>query len=91
MRTAGCPRVAVSSCWQASATLIFGSNPVFGLIVPAIFVLLSTFWLFTLLKRADSASEERAEEEGNEMQMKECAQRLTEGVLAASGVQLAAI
>jgi hypothetical protein len=47
--------------------------------------------LFRFLKPTDSSSDEQAEEEGNEMQMKECTQRLSEGVLAASGVQLAAI
>jgi hypothetical protein len=46
--------------------------------------------LFTLLKPMDSPVEEHAEEEGNEMQAKECTQRVTEGALAASGVQLAA-
>ena len=76
---------------QASATLIFGSNPVFGLIAPTLLVLLSIYRLFRLLKPTDGPSEEQAEEEGNEMQVKECTQRLAEDVLAASGVQLAAI
>lgn len=75
---------------QASATLIFGSNPVFGLIVPTILVLLSTYRLFKVLK-PDSPSEKQTGEAGNEMQVKECTQRLVEGALAASGVQLAAI
>ena len=43
------------------------------------------------LKPANSASKEQAEGEGNETRMKECAQRLAESVLAASGVQLAVI
>lgn len=87
------PKTLVTVSWnrQASATLIFGSNPVFGLIAPTIFTLLSIYRLFGLLKPTDCPSQEQAEEEGNEMQMKECTQRLTEGVLAASGVQLAAI
>lgn len=69
--------------------MIFGSNPLFALIAPAIVVLLSTYWLFKLLKAADSSSEKQTREAGNKMHVKECAQRLVEGVLAASGVQLA--
>jgi hypothetical protein len=71
--------------------LIFGSNPVIGLILPAILVLLSIYGLFRLLKPTDKLREERTGKEGNEMQKRECTQRLTEGVLAASGAQLAAI
>ncbi len=71
--------------------LIFGPNPIFTLIVSALSVLLSTYWLFKLLKAVESASEKQTREAGNKMNVKECAQRLAEGVLAASGVQLAVI
>ena len=88
-RTAGGSRPAVLNK-QASATLIFGSNPFFGLIVLTTFVLLSTYKLFKALK-PNSLSEKQTGVAGNDMQVKECTQLLAEGVLAASGVQLAAI
>lgn len=72
-------------------TLIFGSNPVFGLIAPTILVLLSIYRLCGLLRPTDKPREEQTEEEGMAMQMKECTQRLAEGVMAASGAQLAVI
>ncbi len=74
---------------EASATLIFGSNPHFAVIVSALSVLLSAYWLFTLLQAAESSIEKPTREAGNKMIVKECAQRLAEGVLTASGVQLA--
>lgn len=79
---------AINLAHQATATLILGSNPVFELIVPTILVLLSTY---KLLKPTDSSGEKQTGEAGNEMRVKESTQRLSEGVLAASGVQLAAI
>ncbi len=69
--------------------LIFGPNPVFQLIVLALSAVLSTYWLFKLLKAADSPGEKQTRKAGNEMPVKECAQRLVEGVLTSSGVQLA--
>jgi hypothetical protein len=84
-------RQAVYWCREASATLIIGPNPLFAVIVPALSVLLSTFWLSRLLKSAGSSSEKETRRGGNEMPGKECAQRLIEGVLTASGVQLAVI
>ena len=73
------------------ATLIFGSNPVFELIILTILVLLSAHGLFRALKPASSSTKKATRKVGNEMQMKECAQCLVEGVLAASGVRLAAL
>ena len=69
--------------------LIFGPNPVFQLIVLALSAVLSTYWLFKLLKAAGSPSEKQTRKAGSEMPVKECAQRLEEGVLTSSGVQLA--
>ena len=43
------------------------------------------------IARIDGSSEKQTREAGNKMQVKECAQRLVEGVLVASGVQLAVI
>jgi hypothetical protein len=90
VRAATRNRQAVQSDAEASATLIFGPNPFFAKIVLALFVVLSIDRLSELLKAAESSSEKRTRDAGDD-HVRECAQRLAEGALAASGVQLAVI